>query len=223
MTVQAPVLYQATVGHTRSEPIANSFSYQTFYWLVDIDQPPVLFWPLRWLASFDARDHLDIRSFLADHGLVASRIYRLAHARSLSAAFNPISVYWCYGPNGALVATVAEVHNTYGGRHAYLLELDASGKASMSKQMYVSPFYPVEGSYDVRVSEPDEDIAISVTLKRPDARPFVATLRGARRPFTIRTLLMMWLRHPWTPLRDSLLIRFQGLRLWRRGLEIYPR
>ena len=38
--------------------------------------------------------------------------------------FNPLSVYWCHDRDGALVCVVAEVHNTYGERHCYLLRPD---------------------------------------------------------------------------------------------------
>ena len=49
---------------------------------------------------------------------------------------------------------VVEVHNTYGDRHAYLVRPDASGRASIDKALYVSPFNDVSGSYDLLVPEP---------------------------------------------------------------------
>ena len=45
----------------------------------------------------------------------------LANARALGHVFNPISIHWCYAADGGLAAVVAEVQNTYGDRHAYLL------------------------------------------------------------------------------------------------------
>ena len=45
----------------------------------------------------------------------------LAHARVLGYVFNPLTVYWCHRPDGTLACVVAEVHNTYRQRHAYLL------------------------------------------------------------------------------------------------------
>ena len=48
----------------------------------------------------------------------------LAHARVLGHVFNPLTVYWCHRPSGALECVVAEVHNTYGERHCYLLRTD---------------------------------------------------------------------------------------------------
>ncbi|HEU5034054.1 MAG TPA: DUF1365 domain-containing protein [Mycobacteriales bacterium] len=224
-----PALYDVVIGHTRRAPLENSFDYRSFYWLIDIDAPPKLPAPLRWLARFDPRDHLDIRAVLAEHGLGADRILMLANARTLGYVFNPISVYWCYrhpsATHGApeLVALVAEVHNTYGGRHAYVLHPDEHGRAEVDKQMYVSPFYPVDGRYSLRISPPGESISVTVTLRRDGDEPFVATLRGRRRPATLRNLVQAWMRYPWAPLRVSALIRWQGIRLWRRGLEVQPR
>ena len=53
----------------------------------------------------------------------------LANARVLGHVFDPLSVFWCFDADGALVCIVAEVHNTYGERHVYLLRPDPSGTA----------------------------------------------------------------------------------------------
>ena len=221
--VMAPALYSATITHHRRTPLVNRFRYRSFYWLIDIDDIPALPRWLREIADFPANEHLDIRAVLADAGVRATRILRLAHARSFGAAFNPLSVYWCYDPDGALLVAVAEVHNTYGGRHAYLLRLDDHGAAVVDKKMLVSPFYPVDGHYQIRLSSPAERVAVTVTLHRHDNEPFTATLVGDRVPLTRRGFLALWFRHPFTPLRTSMLIRWQGIRLWRRGLPVLPR
>ena len=65
----------------------------------------------------------------------------LAHARVLGYVFNPLTVYWCHRADGTLAAVVAEVHNTYRQRHAYLLP---GAVSDVPKRFYVSPFYPVE-------------------------------------------------------------------------------
>ncbi len=217
-----PALYDVTIRHTRTAPVRNAFRYHSFCWLVDFDAPPRLPRPLRWLAAFDPSDHLDIRATLRDAGIAADRLLMLTNARVLGYVFNPLSVFWCYDGE-ELVAVVAEVHNTYGGRHAYVLHPDAAGRASADKVLYVSPFYPVDGRYEINVPEPGERVAVSVTLDRGDGEPFSATMTGVRRPATARSLLGLWLRYPAAPLRVTTLIRWQGIRLWRRGLEVVPR
>jgi hypothetical protein len=220
--VATPALYDVTIRHTRTAPIRNAFRYRSFCWLVDADAPPRLPWPARWLATFDPRDHVDVHESLREAGISADRLLLLTNARVLGYVFNPISVYWCYSGDD-LTAVVAEVHNTYGGRHAYVLHPDANGRAEADKALYVSPFYPVDGRYEISVPEPGDRLAVSITLHRGDGEPFSATMTGIRRPATIPSLLGMWLRYPWAPLRVTALIRWQGIRLWRRGLEVVPR
>jgi DUF1365 family protein len=217
-----PALYDVTIRHTRTSPIRNAFRYRSFSWLIDIDDPPRLRWPARLLASFDASDHLDVRESLREASVDADRIVMLANARTFGYVFNPISVYWCYSGE-ELTAVVAEVHNTYGGRHAYVVRPDGNGYAETDKQLYVSPFYPVDGHYAINVPEPGERVAVSVTLHRDDGEPFSATMAGVRRPASVGSLVRVWWRYPLAPLRVSALIRWQGIRLWRRGVKVVPR
>lgn len=221
--VTVPALYAATITHQRRAPLVNRFSYRSFYWLIDIDAPPQLPRMLRWCASFRDSDHVDVRAVLADVDVHADRILRLAHARSFGAGFNPLSVHWCYDSDGQLVAAVAEVHNTYGERHAYVVDLDESGTAVVDKQMYVSPFYPVDGRYEIRLSPPGPRVCVTVKLHRDGEPPFTAALVGRRSAATVPALVAVWLRRPLTPMRTSLLIRWQGIRLWWRGLPVQQR
>jgi DUF1365 family protein len=162
---------------------------------------------------------MDIRRVLEEHGIDAARIVMLSGVRTLGYVFDPISVFWCYDESGAACATVAEVHNTYGGRHAYVL--DAHGEATVEKKMYVSPFNPVEGSYRIHVGEPGASIAVTVTLERPGEAPFVATLHGTRQPVTPWSVVRSVLGS--SGVRTRLLIQWQALRLWHRGLTVQPR
>ncbi|WP_285759978.1 DUF1365 domain-containing protein [Nocardiopsis ansamitocini] len=227
-------LYEATVRHVRTEPVANSFDYGGYYWLVDLDHPPRLPFGLRWLARFDARDHgtvpaadlrTDIDSYLYDQGvdLTGGRVVMLCHARVLGHVFNPLTVYWCYQADGALCRVVAEVHNTYGQRHRYLLQVDDQGRADVAKTFYVSPFNPVDGHYRLSLPEPGDRLALTITLHRPGTAPFTASVRGRRRAATLPALLALALRHPVTPLVGAARIRIQGIKLFLRGLPIMPR
>ena len=92
----------------------------------------------------------------------------LTNARSLGYVFNPLTLYWCHDRCGCeLVCVVAEVHNTYKQRHRYLLRTDDAGRVDTAKEFYVSPFYPVDGSYRMSLPEPGEQLAITITLHRP--------------------------------------------------------
>lgn len=221
-------LYEVTVHHTRTEPVTNSFTYGGYYWWIDIDRPPAPRWPLRMLAGFEARDHAgapgaglraNLDSYLADHDIDLSggNVMLLTQARVFGHVFNPLSVYWCHRRDGGLECIVAEVHNTFGGRHRYLLDPDGTGYSETLKEFYVSPFIPIDGTYHLHLPRPGERLALSITLKRPDAPPFAASLSGRRLPANPRTLIRMAVHHPLAPLVGALRIRIQGVKLaWRR-------
>ncbi len=223
-------LYEVEVVHHRQTPVVHHVRQQSCQWFVDLDDLPHL--PL--LARFDAADHFgdparslreNADTFLAAHGvdLKGGSITMLANARCLGYVFNPLSLFWCHDLAGALVCVIAEVHNTYGEGHCYLLFPDESGRAETEKAFYVSPFYPVDGSYRMSVPEPAEQLAVTITLHRPHGRPFTASVRGVRRPATVRGVLGLLLRHPFATQRVRLQILRHGLALYFKGLPIMPR
>ncbi|MGV9701456.1 DUF1365 domain-containing protein [Streptomyces sp. NPDC003483] len=284
MVTATPALYPCTVSHVRTAPTRYALRHRTYMWLTDPDRPPRLPLPLRPLAGFDARDHFDgdqptiragLDGFLASHGidLHGGPVTMLAHARVLGHVFNPLTLYWCHDPDGTPRCVVAEVHNTYGERHCYLLLPDDTGTARepgpvresgpvpepgpareprgardqgttttqagtrahgdgrrtgkpvyhAEKRFYVSPFFPVDGAYRMRLPLPDDRLDLTVRLERAGTRPFTATVRGTRREATAGTLLRAALRHPWSTAAVSAAIRVHGIRLYLRGLPVQPR
>ncbi|MEU9348459.1 DUF1365 domain-containing protein [Streptomyces sp. NPDC048278] len=230
-----PALYTCRIAHTRTTPLRYGLRHRTYMWLIDPEHPPRLPLLLRPLARFDPRDHFagdhpsirgGLDDFLAGHGmdLDGGRVLMLTHARVFGYVFNPLTLYWCHGPGGEPRCVVAEVHNTYGGRHCYLLRPDASGTARTGKEFYVSPFFPVDGRYRMRLPTPGERLSLTVHLDREDGRAFTATVRGTRRAAaTPAALLRLALRHPWSTLAVSAAIRVHGIRLYLRGLPVQPR
>ncbi|SHF46614.1 Cyclopropane fatty-acyl-phospholipid synthase [Jatrophihabitans endophyticus] len=225
-----PALYDVSIAHVRAEPVRHEVRHSSYLWFVDVDELP----RHGSLARFEARDHAgdparsiraNVEEFLAERGidLVGGRITMLTNARSLGYVFNPLTLYWCHEPDGTLAAVVAEVHNTYAQRHRYLLRPDDAGRAETQKEFYVSPFYPVDGSYRMSLPEPGERLAVTITLHRPGGRPFTASVRGVRRPATRAAVLATALRHPFETWLVRALITAHGIRLWRKGLPVQPR
>lgn len=224
-----PCLYEVTIVHTRQAPLRNSFRHRSYMWMFDPQDPPRLPGPLRCLARYRASDHVDVPALLAEHGIEARRILVLTNLRVFGYVFNPISIYWCYDDAGNLAAHVAEVHNTYGSRHAYVLPVDADPAGPdpdpvvVSKAMYVSPFHPVDGDYRIAIGAPGETVSATVVLDRGDAKTFRATVHGRRHRAGGAAVTRLVLRYPAAPLRGRALIQLEGLRLWRKGLEVHPR
>ena len=230
-----PALVVGQVSHTRRDPFRRTFRHGVYQWLVDLDslaeQPAYL----RWLARFRSADHLgdpassikaNVERFLALRGVElggGGRIVMLANARLLGHVFDPLTVFWCYDGDGRLACVVAEVHNTYGDRHAYLLRPGAGGVAEHAKEMYVSPFFDVSGGYRLRFGLDRDRVTTTVSLQRDDSVVFTAAFHGRPRPATPAALLLQLVRRPLMSQRVSALIRIHGIRLWLRGLPVRPR
>lgn len=232
--VAVPSLYDARVRHVRRKAMDRSFGHAVYLWLVDLDALPELPRPLRPFARFEARDHLgdpartirqNLDAWLATRGvdLAGGQVLMLANARVLGYVFNPITVYWCHRPDGTLECVVAEVHNTYGERHCYLLHTDDAGRAQAPKDFYVSPFLTVEGTYRMTLPVPGERLSVTVTLRQDDTTALTATVTGRRRPATPAALAGMLLRRPLMTHRTSALIRRHGITLWLRRLPVIRR
>lgn len=221
-----PRIYATTIRHTRRTPWKRSFTHRSQTWLVDLDALPDhgLLGPV--LGSFEARDHLgapdrtirqNLAEFLRLEGieLGAGQVLMAAQPRAFGFCFNPISVFWVW-PTSDGPCVVVEVHNTYGDRHAYLVHPDERGQATTPKQMYVSPFHGTDGTYDLTVPVPDDQLLISVNLTTDDGVRFSAALNGHRSDTSP-------LRAAPAALRGALLIRLHGVALWLRRLPIRPR
>lgn len=226
-----PAIYDARLTHIRRDALHRKFSHRVFMWLADLPRLP---WWLRPLARFRARDHVgspdrsireNIDTWVRRQGIELSggRVLMLTNPRVLGYVFNPLTVYWCHTSDGELACVVAEVHNTYGERHCYLLRPDGNGRAEADKAFYVSPFLPLDGTYRMRLPLPGDRVSLSIALVRHERAEFVATLVGTAQPADIAGVLRTAVRRPLMPQRVSMLIRRHGLALWLRRIPIVPR
>lgn len=244
--VPTPALYDVEIGHARPGPARRSFVHRAFLWLVDLDDVAAgrlahgrrLPGWLRLQARFEAADHLgdpvrsikeNVVAFARERGVDdVARVLMLAHPRTglgqrVSYVFNPLSTYWCYRADGSLACLIAEVHNTYGSRHAYLLRPDDHGRAEAAKEFYVSPFLEVTGRYRMRFTAPGPRIGIAISLHQGRGVAFTAWLRGTARPANARTIAAATCRRPLMALRASALIRWHGIALWLRRVPVVAR
>ena len=233
-----PAIYRTTITHSRQAPVHHAFEYRSYSWYVDVDDLPRLPRWLRPFARFRASDHFSDRfadppngslrdrlsAFFDDRGMAApdGRITALLQARVFGYVFNPLSIFWCHDRDGELRHVIAEVHNTYGERHAYLLP-PADLPVVTAKEFYVSPFNRVDGYYLVQAPRPDSEVDITVALHRDHRPAFVANLRGQRRPATTRQVAIMQIISPLAPLVVAARIRIQGIKLWLRRVPVVPR
>jgi uncharacterized protein len=230
-----PALVVGKVTHRRPGPVQHAFRHRVYQWLIDLDAIPTQHWYLRPFAQFYSADHLgdpslpikaNIEHYLALNGIrlgPRSRILMLANARVLGHVFNPLSVFWCYSTDGRLSCIVAEVHNTHGERHAYVVRPETTAAAVADKAFHVSPFFDVSGRYALRFCLRPDLVSTSVTLHRGGCVAFSATFRGQPTRATRRALVARCIRQPLMPQRVSALIRAHGIWLWLRRLPVGPR
>jgi DUF1365 family protein len=230
-------LYRTRITHLRRAPVHHYFEQRGYSWYVDVDNLPRL---PRWLqpfARFEAADHLSppvdgedtlrgrVDGYLGERGidLPGGTVCALFQARVLGYVFNPLSVFWCHDRDGVLRHVIAEVHNTNGGRHAYLLPPTGEQPVAVKKALYVSPFNEVDGYYLVRAPLPGAELDVTISLHRENMPAFVATMQGARLKASISNIIRLQLVAPVAPLMGAMWIRIQGVTLWARRVPVVPR
>lgn len=239
-------VYSAQVMHQRFFEAKYRFRYRIFSVLLDIDAleqasaATRLFSRNRFnLLSFHDSDHLpagqtDLRAWaekvLAGGGIDGSRlrIHLLCFPRLLGWVFNPLSLWYCETPEGLPAAVIAEVRNTFGERHCYLLEPQEKGggwplRQRHSKDFHVSPFLGMQAEYVFRLSRPGRRLGVSIREYEGDQLMLIASQTGARRPFTDRELLYQVLRVPLQTFKVLAAIHWQALKIWAKGARFHSK
>lgn len=242
-------LYKAKVIHHRFSPKAHRFSYNVFYFYVDLDELDELakkHWLLsrnKWnLFSFRDSEHLQlplenpdkskkvkeqILQFLTENGSseTIGKIMLLTGLNVLGYNFNPVSFYYIYSTDGELVHVLVEVTNTYKEMKPYLLgKTEFNGKMfeqRRTKYFYVSPYISHDADFHFKIAEPNESLAIGIDDFEKDARIFTSNLIGTKKELTSLRLFFYSLRFPLIPVKIITLIHWQALRLYLKKIKFY--
>ena len=170
-----PELCLGNVFHKRMRPAEHAFSYGVFFLRLPMSRLNEI--GNRFLSKnkfnlmsvmtrdYGPRDGSNletwIRHLLAREGLASAdgEIVLQTFPRVLGYVFNPISLWYCFDRDGQLRATLAEVSNTFGERHNYLVaHADqrpiVPGDWLISRKVFhVSPFCDVKGQYRFRFEQ----------------------------------------------------------------------
>ena len=241
------------VKHCRFSPAKNAFGYGVFTLTIPMrtrKKNPQL------LSQTGLRDnHFGLFSFLdKDHGVggensldwieqillenhidqVDGEIWLQTFPRVLGYVFNPVSFWMCTRADGQVQAVLAEVNNTFGERHCYLLYKD-SGKPIQSgetlksnKVFHVSPFCDVRGDYHFRFLFSQESKSLRHAVCRielhEEGAPLINTsISGVSEPLTKRSLYLAFLRYPLMSFGVIGRIHWQALRLWLKGVPFHSK
>ncbi len=238
-------LYHGEILHQRLEPVEHGFRYPVYAYGFDLDELPRLGLPLfgynrpRPTALYDS-DHLErapgslrqkVEGHLSAHGIEGvRRILIITSARYLGYVFNPVSFYYCWGPQDELVACLAEVNNTFGERFLYVLnqprepEPGFLARYTVPKGFYVSPFNDVEGDYDFHFADPRERLDIRIRILDGERVVFRSALKGAKISLTPGNHLGTLMHYPLAAALTVPRIMWQAARLhYRKGLPPVPK
>jgi DUF1365 family protein len=227
-----PLIGTGTVRHLRVRPVSHAFEYPTYFMLLPMrtlrEAPSLDLRRNRFgLLSFHDRDHGEgghdalawLEGLLRSEGVTDAdgEIWLHTYPRVLGYVFKPVSFWYCHRADGSLAAAVAEVNNTFGERHCYLLAGDGVGfgrEMQSRKVFHVSPFCSVAGHYRFRFMR-TADRTVARIEHGDEGGPLLFTsVSGRLAPLTPRSTRKAFFGMPLMSLGVIARIHWQALQLW---------
>ena len=216
-------IYKGSIEHRRYWPVTHDLSYPVYMYAFDLEDLPDL--NLRYplfgynrpaVTSIHDRDYLEpgdmpikqkIFELLEQHQInpTPAIVTLITSARYFNYVFNPVNFYYCFTRDHELAAIIAEVNNTYGERHPYVLKQNSSNPGKWfatfqtPKVFHVSPFNKVEGIYQFYFSDPNDHLEIKIELVNDNKKIMAATFKGDGMPMTRANHLKTMLKYPLAP------------------------
>lgn len=249
-----PQLAWGEVRHARLRPVTNAFAYPTAFVLLPMrwlraqavgsaprqDQGTAQHGVRYGLAplAFNHQDHGQggadalawLDALLASEGIqdATGEVWLQTYPRVWGFAFKPVSFWYAHRADGSLRAVLAEVNNTFGERHAYLLhgpELAWGRTLSANKVFHVSPFCQTRGEYRFRFchragAAAEQRLVARVELHDEQGALIVTSLSGALAPWRAARAWATVLRWPLLTLGVVARIHWQALKLWFKRVPL---
>ena len=240
MTSDAARLIRGQVMHERMRPVQHRFVYPVFYVRVNLARLNDITTPWfgidRWRPAtirtrdYGARDGSDLAVWMRQQLQLAGiradgEIWLQTFPRLFGFVFNPVSFWYCYDQSGGLRAVLAEVNNTFGESHRYLLSADdpitEQHVLTSKKNLHVSPFCQVQGGYRFTFRETAKTSQISLDYYDDQGVLIKTSVGGSSAVLTAKNIRNAIFRQPWLTLSIVIGIHWQALKLWRKGVPYF--
>lgn len=159
---------------------------------------------------------------------VDGEVWLQTFPRVLGYVFNPVSFWFFTNRTGGLRAVIAEVNNTFGDRHCYLLHhpdgRDIKGGESLTatKAFHVSPFYTIEGQYIFRFIEQTNSSRRVARIEYHQQGPsLITSINGQAEPYSMKNFFKVLLQYPLMTFGVITKIHWQALQLWLKGIPFH--
>ena len=237
-----PKLLVGHVMHRRLRPARNAFVYPVFFVQLPLrnllaGNCPIFSVDRSNLLSFRQKDHGPrdgspllpwIENLLRQRGLADDgEIILQCFPRVFGYVFNPVSLWFCHNSSGQLIAVLAEVSNTFGGRHSYLLHkpdgapLRDGEVIKASKEFHVSPFCEVAGAYRFRFYLERNCPVVRIDYDDAEGELLLTSISGRKKAWSTSALLAAFIRMPLLTAGVIFRIHWQALKLWRKGVPFH--
>ena len=220
-------LYRGELMHARADHLARRvFRYPVYMAAIELGELPALDRTLR-LFSRNRRNLFALYDADYTTPLVGRTTTLVTNLRVAGYAFNPVSFFLQRDASGAIVSVIAEVNNTYGGRHCYALGEaerlpDRRGRVGFraTRELFVSPFLHGPASYEFwfAAAPGAASLAIEMYVDQPAGRTFTARFTGARAALTDRALASAAVRYPLMTAQVIGLIHYEAIKLRLLGV-----
>lgn len=232
------------VRHTRLQPRRHAFRYGSFFWLLPlrslgkVPQAQVRRNGVGWLSFHDA-DHGDGQSdalawldgLLKSQGLwrpdlAEGEVWLQTYPRVLGYVFKPVSFWYVHDARDRLHAVVAEVNNTFGERHCYVLsgaDLHWGRELQADKVFHVSPFCQAQGQYRFRFMRTPERLIARVDHDDAQGPVIQTAISGVLKELSapnVRRAIWGW---PLMTFGVVARIHWQALRLWLKRVPFFSK